>query len=40
VARAEAYLVPSFILTHPKVWPQYTNVENRQHRQTNNGPIA
>jgi len=26
--------MPSFILTHPTVWPQYTNVTQRQDRQT------
>jgi len=25
---------PSFILIHPTVWPQYTNVTDRQDRQT------
>ena len=30
----------SFTLMHPTVWPQYTNVTNRQTRQTDNGPIA
>jgi len=25
--------VPSFILIHPTVWPQYTNVTDRQNRQ-------
>jgi len=28
--------VPSGILIHPTVWPQYTNVTDRQ----NNGPVA
>jgi len=32
--------VPSFILIHPTVWSQYTNVTDRQKRQTDNGPIA
>jgi len=32
--------VPSFILIHPTVWPQYTNVRDRTDRQTENGPIA
>ena len=35
--------VPSGILIHPTVWPQYTNVTDRQDRQTDmtdNGPIA
>jgi len=33
---------PSFILINPTIWPQYTNVTNRQDRtgQTDNGPIA
>jgi len=33
---------PSFILTRPSVWPQYTNVTDRQDRHTgqDNGPIA
>ena len=39
---------PSFILIHPTVWPQYTNVADRQtdaqtdrrDRQTDNGPVA
>jgi len=26
--------VPSFILIHPTIWPQYTNVTNRADRQT------
>ena len=26
--------IPSFILIHPTVWPQYTNVTDRQDRQT------
>jgi len=32
----------SFILIHPTVWPQYTNITDRQTGQTgqNNGPIA
>jgi len=25
--------MPSFILIHPTVWPQYTNVTDRQDRQ-------
>jgi len=29
--------MPSFILTHPTVWPQHTNVTDRQ---TDNGRIA
>jgi len=35
--------MPSFILIHPTVWPQYTNVTDRQTGQTgqtDNGPIA
>jgi len=32
--------VPSFILIRPTVWPQYTNVTDRQDRQTDNGPVA
>jgi len=37
--------MPSFILIHPTVWPQYTNVTDRQtdrteDRQTDHGPIA
>jgi len=35
--------VPSGILIHPTVWPQYTNVTDIQDRQTDmadNGPIA
>ena len=32
--------MPSFILIHPAVWPQYTNVTDRQDRQTDNGLIA
>jgi len=34
---------PSFILIHPTVWPQYTNVINttdRQNRTGQDGPIA
>jgi len=30
VARAEAFLHAHFILIHPTVWPQYTNVTDRQ----------
>jgi len=26
--------MPSFILIHPTVWPQYTNVTDRTHKQT------
>jgi len=29
----EAYSIPSFILIHPIIWPQFTNVTNRQDRQ-------
>jgi len=32
--------VPSFILIHPTVWPEYTNVTVTTDRQTDNGPIA
>ena len=43
--------MPSFILIHPTVWPQYTNVRDRQDRQTgqtdrqtdrqtDNGPVG
>ena len=34
--------MPSFILIHPTVWPQYTNVTDRQtgQRGQDNGPIA
>jgi len=32
--------MPSFILIHPTVWLQYTNVTDRTDRQTDNGPIA
>ena len=33
--------LPSGILIHPTVWPQYTTVTDRQtDRQTDNGPIA
>ena len=31
---------PSFILIHPTVWSQYTNVTDRTDRQTENGLIA
>jgi len=31
---------PNGILIHPTVWPQYTNVTDRQTGQTDNGPIA
>jgi len=32
--------IPSDILIHPTVWPQYTNVTDKQDRQTDNGPIT
>jgi len=32
--------MPRFILIHPTVWPQYTNVTDRQTGQTENGLIA
>jgi len=32
--------VPSGILIHPAVWPQYTNVTDRQTDRQNNGTIA
>jgi len=32
VAWVEAYPVPSDILIHPTVWPQYTNVIGRTDR--------
>ena len=32
--------IPSGILIHPTVWPQHTNVTDRQTGQTDNGPIA
>jgi len=35
--------MPSFILIRPTLWPQYTNLTDRQDRQTDrtdNGPIA
>ena len=32
--------VPSVILIHPTVWPQHTNVTDRQTGQTDNCPIA
>jgi len=31
--------VPSGILIHPTIWPQYTNVTDKQDRQ-DNGPVA
>jgi len=50
VAGAEPISKQSVILIHPTVWPQYTNVRDRQDRvtdsqdrtdiQTDNGPIA
>jgi len=39
VARAEAYLHAKFHLDDATVWPQYTNVTDRQDR-TDNGLIA
>jgi len=34
--------MPSFIFNHPTVWPlpQWTNVTDKQDRQTDNGLIA
>jgi len=32
--------MPSFILIRPTAWPQYSNVTDRQERQTDKGPIA
>jgi len=32
--------MPSAILIHPAVWPQYTNVTDRQTDRTDNGLIA
>jgi len=32
--------IPSGILIHPTIWPQYTNVTDRQTGQTYNGPIG
>jgi len=32
--------IPSFILIRPIVWPQYTNVTDRQTDRQDNGPIA
>jgi len=40
VARAEAYLCAKFHLNPSNFWPQYTNVTDRQDRQTDNGLIA
>jgi len=42
MARAEPYLLASFHLDRPTVWPQYTNVADRQDRtdRQHNGPIA
>ena len=34
------YLRPSFILIHPTVWLQYTNVTDRQDRQTGQTTVA
>jgi len=42
--RARHTSVPSFILIHPTVWSQYTNVTDKQtdgqDRQTDDGPIT
>jgi len=32
--------VPSFILIHPTIWPQYTNVTDRQDRTGQTGVIV
>jgi len=32
--------MPSFVLIHPTVWPQYTKVTDRQDRQAYKGLIA
>ena len=32
--------VPSFTLIHPTVWPQYTNITDRETDRADNGPIA
>ena len=32
--------MPIFILIHPTIWPQYTNVTDRQTDRQDNGPIA
>jgi len=43
MARTEAYLHANFIFIRPTVWPQCTNVTDRQtgqDRQTDNGLIA
>jgi len=37
VATAEAYLHDKFHLDNPAVWPQYTNVTDRQDRQRSDG---
>jgi len=37
VAWAEAYRYTKWNLIHPTVWPQYTNVTDRQ---TDNGSVA
>jgi len=34
VAWAEAYLHAKFLLIHPIVWPQYTNVTDKQTDRT------
>ena len=31
---------PSFILIHPTLWPEYTNLSHRQTHRTDNGPTA
>ena len=37
MARAEAYLHPRFILMHPTVWRQYSNVTDRRDRTDRTG---
>ena len=32
--------MPSFILIYPTVWPQYSNITDRQNKQTVNGLIT
>ena len=32
--------MPSFILIHPTVWPQYSNITDKTDKQTDNGLIA
>jgi len=39
-SRPRSASTPSFIPIHPTVWPQYTNVTDRQRGQTDNGPTA